>query len=68
VQCSSRLVTKLESTVRYLAIEVDDALQLAEQTEQLRAMNSFRHRQARHAGCHMAARAKMNAYHDGEAP
>ena len=25
--------TKLESTVRYLGIEVDDALQLAEQTE-----------------------------------
>jgi hypothetical protein len=25
--------TKLESTVRYLAIEVDDALEIAEQTE-----------------------------------
>jgi site-specific recombinase XerD len=25
--------TKLESTVRYLGIEVDDALQIAEQTE-----------------------------------
>jgi site-specific recombinase XerC len=25
--------TKLESTVRYLAIEVDDALEMAEQTE-----------------------------------
>jgi hypothetical protein len=25
--------TKLESTVRYLGIEVDDALELAEQTE-----------------------------------
>jgi hypothetical protein len=25
--------TKLESTVRYLGIEVDDALQMAEQTE-----------------------------------
>ena len=25
--------TKLESTVRYLGVEVDDALQIAEQTE-----------------------------------
>jgi integrase len=27
--------TKLESTVRYLGIEVDDALEIAEQTEDL---------------------------------
>jgi hypothetical protein len=38
-RCSSRAVqlllghTKLESTVRYLGIEVDDALEIAEQTE-----------------------------------
>ena len=29
--------TKLESTVRYLGIEVDDALELAEQTEVCRS-------------------------------
>jgi len=31
------LATKLENTVRYLGIEVDDALEIAEQTEVLEA-------------------------------
>jgi hypothetical protein len=29
----TRIGSKLESTVRYLGIEVDDALEIAEQTE-----------------------------------
>ena len=33
VESTVRYHTKLESTVRYLGIEVDDALEMAEQTE-----------------------------------